>query len=127
MSVGKTSFILSALLLTACASNPAIEYNSSLIEALVERGSDVNKVHTIRYHVSCNAKTDVEKLVKLSSEKGFSADVIKYFETDNHWYTSLQKESQLKIKPIMAYLDTLTDLQQGLNCDKVTWGSKVVK
>ena len=127
MSVLKASFILSTLLLTACAANPVVEYNNWLIEALVERGSDVNKEHPVRYHRSCEVKTDVKQVIKLARLEGFKAEPVKYFASDDHWYTALRKSSQSKIEPIIASLDRLGGLQKGLSCSKVTWGSEVVK
>ncbi|GHG05885.1 ribonuclease E inhibitor RraB [Thalassotalea marina] len=116
-------FILA--LITGCAVNKQKMSTKNLIQALVERGSDVNKEHLIRYHIYCITKEDLDHVVKLATSEGFVPEESSYFKTDYNWYIALNKHSPLKFKPIYSSVKLLTKFQENRSCQKVTWGSSV--
>lgn len=121
--------LLFSSIMVACTSTQVEQKTSEsvLIKALVERGTDLTQLHPIRYHIECQSKEELVYIISQSATLGFAAEKIKNDSSDSIWYSSLQKDDMLNIANIDKAIAALTNMQTNLNCDRITWGSAVVK
>ncbi len=127
--------LLSAVLV-GCLSNKhqaqqkAFDYSksdASLINTLIQQGSNSNKLHLVDFFIECKSKQVVEGIVSKAKPLGFEEGYIDYSEKNKLWSTSLTSEVPLNINALTKQRNKLLPLIPHNECMRVGWGASVVE
>ncbi|MEP7704814.1 ribonuclease E inhibitor RraB [Paraglaciecola sp. 25GB23A] len=129
-------FILALLLVMSCATKQVetesslfsyIENDQSLIELLIQQGSNANKQHWVSFMVDCKTEAQVVEIIEKAKVVGFEDGYISYSAKRKLWSSSLSAPMKLNLIEISAYRAKLMPLIPTNTCDGVGWGASVVK
>jgi len=99
--------------------------DQSLIELLIEQGSDANKVHRVSFLVDCKTEKQVADIISKAKIVGFDDDYISYSEQSKYWSSSLSAAIKLNLNEISAFRAKLMPLIPSDSCGAVGWGASV--
>ena len=106
----------------------ALDYaksDASLIQSLVERGSNVSKNHYVSFIIDCKTEQQVNSIVEKAKLAGFEDDYVSYSERSQMWSSTLSKELKLNVKEIASSRAVLIPFVVLPDCNPIGWGSSV--
>lgn len=108
---------------------PNIEMNEKVISALIESGSNTNKLHPLEHHFYCHSSDDLRLLMSKGEALGYKVANIgdNIYEDTHWWYGDLIKETRLNIDTINKENSTMLKLANDFSADYDGWGTPVVE
>jgi hypothetical protein len=101
------------------------EVDQSLIELLVQQGSNANKVHWVSFMVDCKTEQQVAEIILKAKIVGFEDDYISYSKESKLWSSSLSVPIKLNLSEVSKYRGKLMPLIPSNSCGTVGWGASV--
>jgi hypothetical protein len=102
-----------------------LEADQSLIELLIQKGSNAKKVHWVSFMVDCKSQQQVAEIISRAKIVGFDDDYIFYSEKRKLWSSSLSAYMKLNLSEISSFRAKLMPLIPSNSCETVGWGASV--
>jgi len=123
------SFI--SILIVGCTTKPKeFDYSKAdfgLIDALVLRGSDVNKEHWVSYTIDCKTEQQVNEVLAKAISLGFEDEYVSYSQKRNSWSSTVSKSMKLNVNDIALNRALLLPFTPQGSCYPLAFGASVVK
>nr|WP_277601513.1 ribonuclease E inhibitor RraB [Thalassotalea sp. G2M2-11] len=121
-------------MITACAkqANKPLgvdhsQTDKALIQALVNRGTDANKIHWVSFLIDCKDKGLVTSIADKADSLGYEADYVSYSKQRMSWSTTVSKEMKLNAAEIARHRAQLSPFVPSGACYPIGFGAAVVK
>lgn len=102
-----------------------IKDDQSLVELLIEQGSNANKEHWVSFMVDCKTEKLVTEIISNAKLVGFDDDYISYSDKTKLWSSSLSVLMKLNIAEVTFHRNKLMPLIPEQLCQRVGWGASV--